>query len=260
MEGGISILETLIPNGAMAYVYIGTMIIISLSITVIVHELGHFGVARKYGINAPEIGIGFRIPGKPDFCFKRKIRNVSISINPVPFGAFVAIGTEDIGKLNSAFKEIMVYAAGSLSNIALGVISICILGVAKGAGIIEAFIGSIKLILFVIVSMPVAILNLELSTPIGVVSVITHENGIMQMPGPILFLLLLAIINISIGVANLMIAIPPLDGGHIIFTILEKIFGKNRMRNFRAISSFIGVMFILGLTIFALYKDMAALF
>ena len=58
--------------------------IIILAILVLVHEFGHFIVAKKSGIRVDEFGIGFppRI-----FSFKPKNSETTYSINAIPFEA-----------------------------------------------------------------------------------------------------------------------------------------------------------------------------
>lgn len=64
--------------------------IIILSVLVIVHELGHFLVAKKLGIKVEEFGIGF-----PPRAFSRKIGETVYSINWLPVGGFVKLFGED---------------------------------------------------------------------------------------------------------------------------------------------------------------------
>ena len=58
----------------------------------IIHEFGHFLVAKKFGSDVEEFGIGYppRIVGK-------KIGNTVYSLNLLPFGAFVRIKGEEGG-------------------------------------------------------------------------------------------------------------------------------------------------------------------
>ncbi len=60
--------------------------IISLVLLLIFHELGHFLLAKLFGVRVPEFGLGYppRIVGK-------KIGETLYSLNLIPFGAFVKI-------------------------------------------------------------------------------------------------------------------------------------------------------------------------
>lgn len=64
--------------------------IIILSVLVIVHELGHFLVAKKLGIKVEEFGVGF-----PPRAWSKKIGETVYSINWLPVGGFVKLYGED---------------------------------------------------------------------------------------------------------------------------------------------------------------------
>lgn len=61
-----------------------------LSILVLVHELGHFLVAKKLGVKVEEFGFGF-----PPRVFSKKIGETLYSINLLPIGGFVKLYGED---------------------------------------------------------------------------------------------------------------------------------------------------------------------
>ena len=66
------------------------VILFSIIALIIIHELGHFLVAKKLGVRVDEFGIGYppRIAGK-------KIGETIYSINLIPFGGFVRIFGEE---------------------------------------------------------------------------------------------------------------------------------------------------------------------
>ena len=64
--------------------------IIILALLVLVHELGHFIVAKASGIRVDEFGLGF-----PPRMFGKKIGETIYSINWIPFGGFVKIFGEN---------------------------------------------------------------------------------------------------------------------------------------------------------------------
>ncbi|KKR85781.1 MAG: Membrane-associated zinc metalloprotease, partial [Candidatus Woesebacteria bacterium GW2011_GWB1_41_10] len=61
-----------------------------LSILVLVHESGHFWVARKNGIWVEEFGFGL-----PPRVFGKKIGETIYSLNLFPFGGFVRLHGEN---------------------------------------------------------------------------------------------------------------------------------------------------------------------
>jgi regulator of sigma E protease len=64
--------------------------IIILSVLVLIHEFGHFLVAKKFGIKVEEFGIGF-----PPRAYGKKIGETIYSINWLPVGGFVKLYGED---------------------------------------------------------------------------------------------------------------------------------------------------------------------
>lgn len=64
--------------------------IIVLVILILVHEMGHFVIAKKSGIRVDEFGIGF-----PPKIFCKKVGETKYSLNLIPFGGFVKIFGED---------------------------------------------------------------------------------------------------------------------------------------------------------------------
>lgn len=64
--------------------------ILTILILVIIHELGHFVVAKRFGIKVLEFGFGI-----PPRIWGKKIGETLISINALPFGGFVRLLGED---------------------------------------------------------------------------------------------------------------------------------------------------------------------
>lgn len=74
---------------------------ISLIGLVVLHELGHFILAKKFGVRVDEFGIGF-----PPRLFGKKIGGTIYSLNLLPFGAFVRIyGEEGEGQGHDSFNN-----------------------------------------------------------------------------------------------------------------------------------------------------------
>lgn len=109
-----------------------------LSVLVLIHELGHFLVAKKLGIKVEEFGFGF-----PPRVWGKKIGETLYSINALPIGGFVKLYGEDeagagrldlnhksSGKANlkraffarSIWQRILVVVAGVVMNFLLAII------------------------------------------------------------------------------------------------------------------------------------------
>ncbi len=64
--------------------------LIILAVLILVHEFGHFIVAKKSGIRVDEFGLGF-----PPKIFGKKWGSTLYTLNAIPFGGFVKIFGED---------------------------------------------------------------------------------------------------------------------------------------------------------------------
>jgi len=65
---------------------------ISLISLMVIHEFGHFILAKKFGVKVEEFGVGY-----PPRIFGVKIRETIYSLNLMPFGAFVKVHGETGG-------------------------------------------------------------------------------------------------------------------------------------------------------------------
>lgn len=112
-------------------------VIVILAILVLVHEIGHFAVARFFGVKVHEFGIGLpprgigwtRIDGKWKKVTKENIKEGSVntiySLNLTPLGGFVKIKGEDGEDANdpdsfavqAVWKRGLVISAGVIMNI-----------------------------------------------------------------------------------------------------------------------------------------------
>lgn len=102
--------------------------ILVLSILVLVHELGHFLVAKKFGILVEEFGFGL-----PPRLFGKKIGETIYSLNALPFGGFVRLHGEltegDVTNKKRAFiykskkVKVAVIVAGVIMNFILAIVA-----------------------------------------------------------------------------------------------------------------------------------------
>lgn len=75
--------------------------LVSLLALVVIHEFGHFILAKKFGMKVEEFGVGY-----PPKIFGKKIGETFYSINLIPFGAFVKIlGETGDSKNPRSFSE-----------------------------------------------------------------------------------------------------------------------------------------------------------
>lgn len=99
---------------------------------VVVHEFGHYLVARRNGVDVEEFGIGF-----PPRAWKKKLKNGMIfSLNWLPLGGFVKLkGESDSATEKGSFGAASVWAktkillAGVAMNLLTGLVLLTILAV-----------------------------------------------------------------------------------------------------------------------------------
>jgi regulator of sigma E protease len=114
---------------------IGIIIVIfSLLFLVVIHELGHFILARKFGVKVEEFGIG--IPPK---IVGKKIGETVYSINLLPIGAFVKLyGEEEKIEDSRSFSQkpiwqrVLIVLGGVISFWIISVIIISIIAFVWG--------------------------------------------------------------------------------------------------------------------------------
>ena len=70
---------------------------------------------------------------------------------------------------------------------------------------------------------------------------------------------MLALLSISLGVLNLL-PIPILDGGHVLFCTAELLLGRPVPEAIQAVGLQVGLVFVAGLMLLAIYNDLARLF
>ncbi len=87
--------------------------IIVFSIVVLVHELGHYFLAKRYGITVEEFGIG--LPPRLFSWRSSKNKDMVWSINWIPFGGFVKLRGEDALD-QKALKDPKSFAGKTLSQ------------------------------------------------------------------------------------------------------------------------------------------------
>jgi regulator of sigma E protease len=103
-------------------------------------------------------------------------------------------------------------------------------------------------------------LKLEVSTRnISGPLTIAQYAGVSAKVGVEQFVLFLAVISISLGVLNLL-PIPVLDGGHLMYYIIEAVKGSPLSDTVMAWGQQIGVALLVGLMVLAFYNDLTRIF
>jgi regulator of sigma E protease len=125
--------------------------VIVLGVLIFFHELGHFLVARFFGVGVEKFSLGFgpRLIGK-------KIGITDYCISAIPLGGYVKmVGEEPDAEIQPAdihlsfthknvFKRILIVAAGPLFNILLAVIIFFGIFLIAGMFILKPSVGEVK--------------------------------------------------------------------------------------------------------------------
>lgn len=90
------------------------------------------------------------------------------------------------------------------------------------------------------------------SGPVGIISAIGQAS---QM-GLLYIIRIAAYISINLGIFNLL-PFPALDGGRIVFVLIEMIMGKPVSREKEGYVHFVGIVILLSLTVFLTFKDLS---
>jgi len=116
-----------------------TIIIVFLSLIglMVLHEFGHFVIAKKCGVKVEEFGIGY-----PPRIFGKKIGQTLYSLNLLPFGAFVKIQGEEGGiESIQSFSQKPIWQRASIvigGVVSFWIISAVLLSIAFGLGVPQA--------------------------------------------------------------------------------------------------------------------------
>lgn len=102
-----------------------------------------------------------------------------------------------------------------------------------------------------------------LSGPVGVVQVIGETYEETRDEGPLMtwltMLNLTILLTANLGVMNLL-PLPALDGGRLVFLLIEAVWGKPVNREAEAMVHFAGILLLFGLMIFVTIQDVTHLF
>ena len=230
-------------------------IAILLGFLIFIHELGHFLVAKLFNVKIKQFAIGFG-----PTIWKKQGKETSYELKLIPMGGFVnMLGEEEPVEDERAYnkksipKRICILLAGGIVNIIFGliicsIIATTILGLKEGLiftgeflkakfqGIVEIFTGKVK--------------TEQLVGVVGISDMVIETNGFKE------FVYMLAIISVSLGVTNLL-PFPPLDGGKILLLFIEAIRKKPLNQNTEMSIQMLGFIFLIGLSIFVTYNDIA---
>ena len=234
-------------------------IIILLGFLVLIHEGGHFLVAKLFKIKVNEFAIGFG----PTIFTKEK-GETKYALRLIPLGGFVSMeGEEERSEKEGSFsmasipKRIAIVAAGGLVNIIFGVLLYYIissiafnsmyLGLIDTKDFIFSIFDSIRLLFTGNITMD------QMTGIVGISDIVVNTNGIMN------YLYIMALISASLGITNLL-PLPPLDGGKIVIYLIEAIRRKPMKEEMELRIQSLGFSLLIILAIYVTYNDIIRIF
>lgn len=228
-------------------------IIFLLGFLVLIHEGGHFIVAKLCKVKVNEFAIGFG-----PTIFSQKKGETKYALRLIPLGGFVSMEGEEErsdeeGSFSSASitKRIAIVLAGGMVNIIFGLLAYFILisimtnlkyGLLNTGEFIISILESLKQLFTGKVSAT------QMVGIVGISDIVVNTSGIGE------YIYMLALISISLGLTNLL-PFPPLDGGKVVIYLVEAIRRKQMKENIEIQLQMIGFAILIALSIYITYND-----
>ena len=248
----------------MTFIITAIKIVFLLGFLILIHELGHFLVAKACKVKVNEFAIGFG-----PTIWKKQGKSTLYALRLIPLGGFVRLeGEEEQSDEEGSFsktsipKRIAIVAAGGLTNIIFGLLAfyllsvIFYLGEKPGEELFKAIsygaqntANYIKLVFEGLGNLFTGHINInQLTGPIGISGMVANTSGLFD------FVNILAVISLSLGITNLL-PIPPLDGGKILLYIIEAIRKKPMKKDVEVWLQLAGFTAMIVLSIYVAYND-----
>ena len=238
----------------MGFIISAIKIIFLLGFLILIHEGGHFCIAKLCKVKVNQFSIGFG----PEIWSKQR-KETKYAIRLIPLGGFVSMeGEEEASESEGAFnkasipKRIAIVSAGALVNIIFGFIVYFILiavmyqsitlALTATASYSGALVESVKLIFTGNVGVN------DLTGPVGISNLISATSGIAE------YVYMISVISVSLGITNLL-PIPALDGVKILLLIIEAIRKKPLKENTEIQIQLIGFSLLIALSVLVTYND-----
>ena len=178
-------------------------IIVLLGFLVLIHEGGHFLVAKKSNVKVLEFSIGF---GKE--IFSKQNGETKYSVRAIPLGGYVRmLGEEEASSDERAFnnakiwKRILIVLAGATVNIVFGLVTFWILASLYNKNIYQGLIVTKRYIVDIfqgLLGLFSSVKKADMVGPVGISGMIVQTSSLFD------FVYLLAVISVSLGITNLL--------------------------------------------------------
>lgn len=237
----------------MGFIISAIKIIFLLGFLILIHESGHFFVAKLCKIRVNEFAIGFG-----PTIFKKQGKVTKYALRLIPLGGFVSMeGEEERSTKEGSFSEasiikrIAIVMAGGLVNIIFALIMFWVLSVIA-IGFKDSF-ANVGFFIKETIKNVIQIFTGKVTVddmvgPVGISNVISKTSGLFD------FVYIMTIISLSLGVTNLL-PFPPLDGGKVVLLIIEAIRKKPLSQKVEVAIQSVGFLALITLSIFVTYND-----
>lgn len=243
----------------MSFLIGAIKIVVLLGFLILIHEGGHFLVAKACKVMVREFSIGF---GPTLYSFQGK--ETKYSIRWIPFGGYVdMLGEAERESGEGSFSEasipkrIAIVVAGATVNIIFGLITFFILACIARHDLGFAFqqtglfigdiLTSVKMIFTGQIHME------QMVGPVGISNMVVQTNGLFN------FVYLMSLISVSLGVTNLL-PIPALDGGKILILLIEWIRKKPLTEEVEIKIQMTGFTILILFSLYVTYQDILNVF
>ena len=242
-------------------------IIFLLGFLILIHESGHFLVAKLCKVKVNEFAIGFG-----PTIWKRQGADTKYAIRLIPLGGFVSMeGEEEASDAEGSFskasipKRIAIVVAGATVNIVFGLVLYFILMASISKPVENTFLNHIYYGFTETAKFGISIIdnlkNLisgginpnQMMGIVGISDVVVSTSGFKE------FIYILALVSVSLGVTNLL-PVPALDGGKLIILIIEAIRKKPLKQETEASITLLGFSILIALSIYVTYNDILRIF
>jgi regulator of sigma E protease len=225
-------------------------VIVVLGLLIAIHEFGHLLAAKLCRIPVERFSIGFG-PRLTGF----KAGETSYWLSAIPLGGYVlpALNEQQFRRL-PLYKVILFALGGPVANIVAAYLGLVVLGrVQYSLSAFDAFSFATQNLWMNLQQMGQAILMLfgdlgEVSGIVGIIAIGGSQFG-ASLAGLLAFSVA---INLNLAIFNLL-PIPPLDGGRIVFSILEKIYQP--LYRIQAPATLAGWLLMMALMVYATIHD-----
>lgn len=251
-----------------------TAFILVICVLVFVHELGHFLVARWFGVRVEAFSIGFG----PKLLRLRR-HGTEYCVSAIPLGGYVKMATGQPGAARAdeyhgkaRWQRVLIMAAGPAMNFLLAIAALTAIALqgidmpstaghaaarlqpglwqALSIGTQAAIVITGQVLGTVRGLVSGAISVRDLAGPIGIARIAgqSARSGWMEL------LALTTMLSVNLGVMNLL-PLPTLDGGNIALTAIDSIRGRDMSLAMRRRILKGGFVVLLALTAGSIYND-----